>query len=420
MSAPSESATSPSPCACTNISLMQLFHELKQKFPGVPDHVVSNTIELYCHDKQACETHLHSEAKASLTHAYHASSSAAARQLNELKLNPPGKCRNQPIVKHEAAKSTVVTSVTCQSPQTAVLSIDTVTNENKKIPNTDDNQNVLETKKTECDRKNNTSPVTVINIDNCYAKYSAESPSDLELTNDNTKDEKVSAVDGNTPQLLESTNYRILKSNKIKCNLPERLEKGKNKKTIKKEEPLLKEEKEVLPEKPERPKTLNFIKPNPDLAFKPTLKELEAEQPITVSPATSQKHETPPTKETPNQKTAQYRPERGYPLNLSVNVNCHMDYSHGYDPWLENYDSPRAITSVNLTVCTPTSNMASPVRESREDDSGFEGHVTVTVSPSTTRPVNRPAPAPPNRNARMVSPRPSRPAPDPPGTNNGE
>lgn len=393
---------------------MQLFHELKQKFPGVPDHVVSNTIELYCHDKQACETHLHSEAKASLTHAYHASSSAAARQLNELKLNTPGKCRNQPIVKCEAAKSTAVTSVPCQCPQTAVLSIDTVTNENEKIPNTDDNQNVVEIKGNECEWQNNISPVTVINIDNCFAKYSAESPSDLELTNDNTntKDVKVTAVERNTPEQLESTNYKILKSNKIKCNLHERLEKGKNKKTIKKDEPPLKEEKKVLPDKPIRPNTLNFIKPNPDLAFKTSLKEPEPEQ----SPAPSQKHETPPTKE----KTAQYRPERGYPLNLSVNVNCHMDYSHGYDPWLEDFDSPRAITSVNLTVCTPTSNMASPVRESREDDSGFEGHVTVTVSPSTMRPVHRTAPPPPNKSSRLVSPRPTRPAPEPPGTNQGE
>lgn len=379
---------------------MQLFHELKQKFPGVPDHVVSNTIELYCHDKQACETHLHSEVKASLTHAYHASSSAAARQLNELKLNPPGKCRNQPIIKHEVAKLTPVHSITCQEPQTAVLS--SCTN-NEKIPNTDDNQNVVEPKTDEIERRNNTSPVTVINIDNCCAKYSAESPSDLELTNENTKQEP--SPPNNTDQ-LESTNYRILKSHKIKSNLNERLDKEKEKKTIKKEET----QETQTQEKPVRPNTLNFIKPNPDIAFKPTLTEPEAESCRTISPAP--KHEPQP-KET----KSPYR-STGYPLNLSVNVNCHMDLSRSYDPWLEDYDSPRTITSVNLTVCTPTSNMASPVRETRDEDGGFEGHVTVTVSPSTARPPRRPAPPPPR--TRIESPRPTRAAPEPPGSTLGK
>ncbi|KAJ8715236.1 hypothetical protein PYW08_005217 [Mythimna loreyi] len=422
MSAPSESAASPAPCACTNISLMQLFHELKQKFPGVPDHVVSNTIELYCHDKQACEKHLHSEVKASLTHAYHASSSAAARQLNELRLNLPIKCRNQPIVKHEAVKSTALTSVTCDEPQKAVLSSVTETPEQPLKVNTDANQNIVVPKSEEIIRNNNNvSPVTVINIDNCFAKYSAESPSDLELTNENLKEEKVETShrekvvspqqDQKEEEQPEGTNYKINKSHKIKNNLPERLEKGKEKKTIKKEE--LQPKKVSPQEKPKRPNTLDFIKPNPDIAFKQTLKEPEADTCRTVSPAPSVLKE--PTKE--SKTNTSFRPERGYPLNLSVNVNCHMDLSRAYgDPWLEDYDSPRAITSVNLTVCTPTSNMASPVRDTREEDGGFEGHVTVTVSPSTARPTRRRAPPPPTHPSRIESPRPSRAAPEPPGS----
>ena len=406
---------------------MQLFHELKQKFPGVPDHVVSNTIELYCHDKQACEKHLHSEVKASLTHAYHASSSAAARQLNELRLNLPIKCRNQPIVKHEAVKLTALKSITCDEPQKAILSSVTDIPEEPSKLNTDANQNIVETKNEEIIRRNNNvSPITVINIDNCFAKYSAESPSDLELTNENLREENVEPSQEDkviSPQQEqkekefeqpESTNYRISKSHKIQNNLPERLEKGKEKKkTIKKEEPL---PKPVSPqEKPKRPNTLDFIKPNPDIAFKQTLKEPEADTCRTVSPAPSVLKE--PIKESKTNTT--FRPERGYPLNLSVNVNCHMDLSRAYgDPWLEDYDSPRAITSVNLTVCTPTSNMASPVRDTREEDGGFEGHVTVTVSPSTARPpgVRRKAPPPPPQPSRIESPRPSRTAPEPPGS----
>ncbi|CAH0588893.1 unnamed protein product [Chrysodeixis includens] len=426
MSAPFESAASPAPCACTNISLMQLFHELKQKFPGVPDHVVSNTIELYCHDKQACEKHLHSEVKASLTHAYHASSSAAARQLNELRLNLPLKCRNQPIVKHEAIHSTVLKSITCQEPQKAILSSGTESPEQLNLLNTDANQNIVEAKNEEnCRRNNNTSPVTVINIDNCYAKYNADSPSDFELTNENIKDNNVTPspnrhledkVDSPKQEQKEleqpeSTNYRILKSHKIKNNLHERLEKVKEKKTIKKEEP---QPQEVPQEKPKRPNTLDFIRPNPDIAFKQTLKEPEAETCRTVSPLPpTSNNDSQPMKEA--KSSTSFRPERGYPLNVSVNVNCHMDLSRTYgDPWLEDYDSPRAITSVNLTVCTPTSNMASPVRDTREEDGGFEGHVTVTVSPSTARPPRRRAPPPPLTPSRLDSPRPTRIAPEPP------
>lgn len=426
MSAPCESAASPAPCACTNISLMQLFHELKQKFPGVPDHVVSNTIELYCHDKQACETHLHSEVKASLTHAYHASSLAAARQLNQLKLNLPLKCRNQPIVKHEISKLTAIKSVVCQGPQKAILSsVEEAIDNNNKL-NTDANQNIVGEKNEQIIKVNNippVSPITIINIDNCIAKYTAESPSDLELTNNTNKEESSTPKreesvgtpirnEQNDLEQPESTNYKILKSSKIKCNLNEKLEKTREKKTIKKEE-------KPAQEKPKRPNTLDFIKPNPDIAFKQALKEPESETCRTISPAPSVKTETQPQKEAkPN---TSFRTERAYPLNFSVNVNCHMDLSHGFgDPWLDDYDSPRAITSVNLTVCTPTSNMASPVRETRDDDSGFEGHVTVTVSPSTTRPTRRRAPAPPaHPPSRIDSPRPSRAAPDPPGSISG-
>ncbi|XP_054268976.1 TGF-beta-activated kinase 1 and MAP3K7-binding protein 3-like isoform X1 [Macrosteles quadrilineatus] len=42
-------------CPCSNISIMQLFHELKQKFPAVPDSVVTECIKLNSHDREACE-----------------------------------------------------------------------------------------------------------------------------------------------------------------------------------------------------------------------------------------------------------------------------------------------------------------------------------------------------------------------------
>ncbi|XP_070166330.1 TGF-beta-activated kinase 1 and MAP3K7-binding protein 3 isoform X1 [Polyergus mexicanus] len=41
-------------CHCSNITIMQLFHELKQQFPALPDHVVSQCIAQNSHDREIC------------------------------------------------------------------------------------------------------------------------------------------------------------------------------------------------------------------------------------------------------------------------------------------------------------------------------------------------------------------------------
>lgn len=43
-----------STCSCSNIAIMQLFHEMKQKFPTVPDNVVSDLVTANCHNRPAC------------------------------------------------------------------------------------------------------------------------------------------------------------------------------------------------------------------------------------------------------------------------------------------------------------------------------------------------------------------------------
>lgn len=42
------------PCSCTKISTMQLFYEMKQKFPTVPDNVVCEYVGQNCHNRSAC------------------------------------------------------------------------------------------------------------------------------------------------------------------------------------------------------------------------------------------------------------------------------------------------------------------------------------------------------------------------------
>ncbi|KAL2713658.1 TGF-beta-activated kinase 1 and MAP3K7-binding protein 3-like isoform X1 [Vespula squamosa] len=41
-------------CHCSNIAIMQLFHELKQQFPALPDYVVSQCIAQNSHDREIC------------------------------------------------------------------------------------------------------------------------------------------------------------------------------------------------------------------------------------------------------------------------------------------------------------------------------------------------------------------------------
>lgn len=41
-------------CSCSNISIMQLFHEMKQEFPKVPDDIVQQNVTDNCHNRSAC------------------------------------------------------------------------------------------------------------------------------------------------------------------------------------------------------------------------------------------------------------------------------------------------------------------------------------------------------------------------------
>lgn len=51
-------------CACSKISVMQLFHEMKQKFSTVPDHIVVDYVTNNCHNRSALIEHLTKQAEA--------------------------------------------------------------------------------------------------------------------------------------------------------------------------------------------------------------------------------------------------------------------------------------------------------------------------------------------------------------------
>ncbi|XP_075169464.1 TAK1-associated binding protein 2 isoform X2 [Haematobia irritans] len=56
-STPSKKAT----CNCTNITIMHLFHEMKQEFPTIPDTVVTQCVNENCHQRENCIQMLRNE-----------------------------------------------------------------------------------------------------------------------------------------------------------------------------------------------------------------------------------------------------------------------------------------------------------------------------------------------------------------------
>lgn len=91
-----KNSTKPTPsnasqCSCSNISIMQLFHEMKQEFPTVPDHVVTQLVAENCHNRPRCVEKLSEieEEYALSTQAYPVQSIR-----NNKPPTPPRRCKN--------------------------------------------------------------------------------------------------------------------------------------------------------------------------------------------------------------------------------------------------------------------------------------------------------------------------------------
>ncbi|XP_061402298.1 myb-like protein AA [Musca vetustissima] len=60
-SATSTPHTKKSACNCTNITIMHLFHEMKQEFPTIPDNIVTQCVNENCHQRDECIRMLRNE-----------------------------------------------------------------------------------------------------------------------------------------------------------------------------------------------------------------------------------------------------------------------------------------------------------------------------------------------------------------------
>ncbi|XP_065083270.1 type-2 histone deacetylase 1 isoform X2 [Ochlerotatus camptorhynchus] len=133
-----------STCSCSNISIMQLFHEMKQKFPTVPDHVVSELVTANCHNRPACIDSLEkavlgtpAAAQAYPSQSIH--SSSLKRRINERKLNKLESSLSGGSSGSSSRESSVDKTSKCMgdaSGSNFVSANNSINNNNNRIPNT--------------------------------------------------------------------------------------------------------------------------------------------------------------------------------------------------------------------------------------------------------------------------------------------
>lgn len=406
---------------------MQLFHELKQQYPGVPDHVVSSTISSHCHDRSACQSRLECEAKNYISHLYPSSSLSASKKEGKDFLLPQ-QCPNQLLITKQSDKSQIIL-VSSVCPQKGVSSFTEKLDEN-------DNQNVTRDKHKECEEgypavpscppsqvgftgdshvSNTEEPV---NVDSDQESHSVPSVDGRNTNKCLVKDENSNNC---TACVSDNKCYKILKSNKVTSDLNKRL-KDQNSKNVPGSASPATDGKNDPPieasTKLKRPTTLEFSSDPHFSGFETKAPSGSGSQVAQADPADENKKQS--LNEKSDEPPKQYRfcdkssethnkEEYGshqdtYPLNVSVNLNCRMDVlPHGNrqqqsqfsEPWRGNYSSPGNFTSVNLTVCTPTSSGHGSIDnrslqfQGDPRQRGFEGRVQITVSPASSQPPYR-------------------------------
>lgn len=128
-----------STCSCSNISIMQLFHEMKQKFPTVPDHVVSDLVTANCHNRPACIDSLEKAVLGTPTaaQAYPSQSihnTSLKRRINERKLSKLESCLSGGSSGSSSRESSVDKSSKCLMGGDAAVVNNSINN--NRIPST--------------------------------------------------------------------------------------------------------------------------------------------------------------------------------------------------------------------------------------------------------------------------------------------
>lgn len=100
-----------STCAkCTNISIMQLFYEMKQRFPTVSDDVVNGCVLDYCHQRERCLAALQVHSESNQTLIPQSYPSKSLRTPTEKMLAGGGGARRRPSQQQEQQQPTTTTT----------------------------------------------------------------------------------------------------------------------------------------------------------------------------------------------------------------------------------------------------------------------------------------------------------------------
>lgn len=84
-----EPGTAKASCHCTNISIMHLFHEMKQEFPTIPDAIVTQCVNENCHQRDNCIQMLRKEFALQAVQCYPSKVLQQQQQQNRRPTKPP-------------------------------------------------------------------------------------------------------------------------------------------------------------------------------------------------------------------------------------------------------------------------------------------------------------------------------------------
>ncbi|XP_063904397.1 TGF-beta-activated kinase 1 and MAP3K7-binding protein 2 isoform X2 [Zophobas morio] len=337
----------------SNIRVMQLFHELKQQFPTVPDHVVSACIA----------THAHSNSPSKDTTIREILEAAAALNQQEPMGRSPPPSQEPPTLTHPSSRDS----------EEATATTSTERNE-MNDSESDINRNVVKSTGVTFSKKYEsvsvcTSQKTSQTTSTGKSTFFVKRPDKLDIRPDSDFPPR------HTIQLSEKCKdvYKLLNSDNVS-------------------------------DKPPRsPSTYKRLSATPKGS--PTRTQ-DARSPL-ASPETAKRLQEEgrrkETASTPTQTTDTLL--GGNSVNVSLNVNCSMDVVQSptrrrsvmqvtpEQPWLQEPSSPRSYTSVNLTLRPPSSEPQPPIDITSQNSSltystssfdsqkGLQSRLQITVGP---------------------------------------
>lgn len=361
--------------------MMQLFHELKQQFPAVPDELVNACITDHCHNRSACRDRLQRELQ-QLPRAQAYPPSLMGQRMNDSAHTHNESCQRP---RPSAFPAPLQTEPTQSKPPISPSSNKRFGPKNSPTKHKSPLSKLDEESTKNPNKKND--PEISLSSYNCNSVSSTKTFVAKSKTIF-SKEETVNSNNNNKNYTKPKTIFTRIEEETTCKNYQQ------------KPQAILTrlEEETTLPTAKNHPKTFAGIEeasPGPSKVF-PNLDEEQI--PVNDSNLGAKKRPQPP-----RPSSLELQPS----VNLSVNVNCSVDVlatpprnrkqtSLQITPepvWCHQLQSPRSYTSVNLTLRTPTSEPQPPIdicsanssltytTSSFNSKQGLQSRLQITVGP---------------------------------------